>query len=328
MKLISMDLIGEFHPPSSKGNRYALTMICMHTGFVFCIPLKTKSAEDVIQAYIDRVYCQFRGSEKVLMDNGTEFKNRLINKMCAQLGVEHKIYLPPYRPQSNGRIESFHYFLKSCISKHITPQIEWDDVVPLACAAYNFLPNEHSKESPFFFMFGRGAILPLNKLLQPQVWYLGNDENILSMQALENIYEIVAQNLKIAWAKVMDYTNPVNTKLKEGDLVLIKDHTAKAFQPCYVGNYRIVSFKGNQVEVHRTEGGNTTWIHLTDVKYIPPVDSVITKLPDYQSFGRKTKLRLNPDRIPDLHWNLSTTLNTMPTLTTQQSTIQASIVSV
>ena len=45
MKFISMDLIGEFHPPSSKGNRYALTVICMHTRFVFCIPLKTKSAE-------------------------------------------------------------------------------------------------------------------------------------------------------------------------------------------------------------------------------------------------------------------------------------------
>ena len=149
IKFISMDLIGEFHLPSSKGNRYALTVICMHTGFVFCIPLKTKSAEDVVQAYIDRVYSQFGGSEKVLKDNGTEFKNKLINEVCEQLGVKHKIYLPPYRPQSNGRIESFHYFLKACISKHITPQIEWDDVVPLACVAYNFLPNEHSKESPF-----------------------------------------------------------------------------------------------------------------------------------------------------------------------------------
>ena len=27
--------------------------------------------------------------------------------------------------------------------------MEWDDVVPLGCAAYNCLPNEHSKESPF-----------------------------------------------------------------------------------------------------------------------------------------------------------------------------------
>ena len=148
------------------------------------------------------------------------------------------------------------------------------------------------------------------------------------MQALKNIYEVVAQNLKIACTKIMDNVNPVPTKLKEGDLVLIKDHTAKAFQPNYGGNYRIVSFKENQVEVHKTEGGNTTWVHLMDVKYILPVDNIITKLPDYQSFGRKTKLRLDLDRIPNLHWNLSTTLNTTPTLMTQQSLIQMSMVSV
>ena len=52
---------------------------------------------------------------------------------------------------------------------------------------------------------------------------------------------MVAQNLKMARTKIMNNINPVPTKLKEGDLVLIKDHTAKAFQPCYVGNYRIVS---------------------------------------------------------------------------------------
>ena len=155
----------------------------------------------LFEAYIDKVYSQFGGSKKVLTDNGTEFKNKLINGVYEQLGVKHKIYSPPYRPQSNGGIESFHYFLKACFSKHITPQIEWDNVVPLACAAYNFLPNEHSKESPFFLMFGRDAILPLNKLLQPQVQYLGNDENMLSMQALKNIYEVVAQKLKISTYK-------------------------------------------------------------------------------------------------------------------------------
>ena len=42
MEFIAMDLIGEFHPASSKGNRYALTAVCMLTGFTFCIPLKSK----------------------------------------------------------------------------------------------------------------------------------------------------------------------------------------------------------------------------------------------------------------------------------------------
>ena len=57
-------------------------------------------------------------------------------------------------------------------------------------------------------MFGRDVILPLNKLLQPQVQYLGNDENILSMQALKNICEMVAQNLKTACTKITDNVNP------------------------------------------------------------------------------------------------------------------------
>ena len=34
MEFIAMDLIGEFHPASSKGNRYALTAICMLTGLL------------------------------------------------------------------------------------------------------------------------------------------------------------------------------------------------------------------------------------------------------------------------------------------------------
>ena len=42
MEFIAMDLIGEFHPASSKGNCYTLTAICMLTGFTFCIPLKTR----------------------------------------------------------------------------------------------------------------------------------------------------------------------------------------------------------------------------------------------------------------------------------------------
>ena len=67
----------------------------MHTGYVFCVPLKTKSAGEVVKAYIDRVYCQFGGSHKVLTDNSTEFKNKLINDVCTIGGRAIKfIHLP------------------------------------------------------------------------------------------------------------------------------------------------------------------------------------------------------------------------------------------
>ena len=102
MQFISMDLIGEFHPPTSRKHRYALTVICMLTGYVFCVPLKTKTAEEVTQAYIDHVYSRFGGALKILSDNGTEFKNKIFEQVAKELGVEYKLYMLPYHPASNS----------------------------------------------------------------------------------------------------------------------------------------------------------------------------------------------------------------------------------
>ena len=110
----------------------------MLTGYTFCIPIPSKKASDVVTAYVDNVYAKFGGSKKILSDNGTEFKNQLFEKVAKELGVEFKCYTAPYHPQSNGRIEGFHHFLKACMSKHISKTMEWDEVVHLATAAYNF----------------------------------------------------------------------------------------------------------------------------------------------------------------------------------------------
>ena len=113
MDFFCMDLIGEFHPLTSCGHRYALTAVCMLTGFTWCVPLKTKTAEEVMKAYMDHIYCNFGGSIKILTDNGTEFKNKLFKEVVNKLGTEFSIHSPPYRPQSNGKIEGFHRFLKT-----------------------------------------------------------------------------------------------------------------------------------------------------------------------------------------------------------------------
>ena len=109
---------------------------------------------------------------------------------------------------------------------------------------------------------------------------------------------------------------PQPNKLKIEDSVMIKDHTAGPFEPVYKGNYRVVAIKGNQVEVTPTIGGKSQMVHITDVKYVLLADNVIAKLPDYNKFGCKTKLSLNPQNIPDLNWELATKANTKPISTT------------
>ena len=49
-------------------------------------------------------------------------------------------------------------------------------------------------------MFGRDAVLPLNSLLSPQMHYLGNDLNVLSLEALKNMFHIATENLHRACA--------------------------------------------------------------------------------------------------------------------------------
>ena len=85
----------------------ALTVICMLTGYMFCIPLKTKIAEEIVDKYLTHAAFTFGNSRKILSDNGTEFKNTLFKEVAKQLGVERKIYSPVYRPQANGLSKDF-----------------------------------------------------------------------------------------------------------------------------------------------------------------------------------------------------------------------------
>ena len=64
MEFIAMELIGEFHPASSKVNKFTLTAICMLTGFTFCIPLKSRKVEDVINTYINHICSPFNHQRK------------------------------------------------------------------------------------------------------------------------------------------------------------------------------------------------------------------------------------------------------------------------
>ena len=104
----------------------------------------------------------------MLSDNGTEFKNKVFEQVAKELGLKYKLYTPPYHLASNGRIEGFHAFLKACIAKHVAPQLEWDVLIPLACAAYNFIPNEYSKESPSLSYVWQRPYLALKYIARPQ----------------------------------------------------------------------------------------------------------------------------------------------------------------
>ena len=91
----------------------------------------------------------------ILSDNGTEFKNQIFNRVTKDLSIE-RIFSAPYHPQSNGKLETFHKFLKPTLKKMCAEdQDNWDDYVEQVLGTYRGVPNLTTGELPFFLVYGR-----------------------------------------------------------------------------------------------------------------------------------------------------------------------------
>ena len=137
----------------------------------------------------------------------------------------------------------------------------------------------------------------------------------LSQKVQKEVSQMANRNLSCAmlyrWFKCKLKPPKNSPKIQQNQLVTLKVHIRKTLDPRYEGTYRVVSIKGNQVELARN--GTVTpikWAHISHVKPLLRADEIIEQLPKDSAFARKTKLALNPDKIPDLEWKRATELNT------------------
>ena len=286
----------------------------MLTGFTMAVPIWNKNAETICDTYRDHIYCTFRGSSRILTDNGSEFKNQEMRQVCEILGVKH-IFSPVYTPESNGCLEGWYRFFKACITKHIRGGgVEWDELVPLAVSVYNFFPCQSSKESPFVLMFGRDRITPVAKLLEPKPRYYREKGSTLKMDMLRRLYTIMVENIH----KAREKKPKINEEKKQhsfmvNDMVLVKDPDSAVFEPRYQSNYRVTAiFRNNRIEV-QDEKGHRSVRRSSHVKYVEPSEKVIRQLPSrelLQNYGRSSKLLIAAKDIPNLHLNVEDTEDT------------------
>ena len=86
-------------------------------------------------------------------------------------------------------------------------------------------------------MFGRDPLTGLQQLLDETTRYLGEGNSRLDLSALQNTYQLASQNVQMA-RKRNEVDEPLVTlAFQTGDLVTLRDHTAKAFDPKYKGEY-------------------------------------------------------------------------------------------
>ena len=98
-------------------------------------------------------------------------------KFSQQLGIDC-IFSAPYHPQSNGKLEVFHKYLKPTLKKLCKKDpTNWDKYLNQVLASYRVTPNLGTGETPFFLVYGRDPNLPLHQLLEPMQCFLGDPES-------------------------------------------------------------------------------------------------------------------------------------------------------
>lgn len=74
----------------------------------------------------------------------------------------------------------------------------WDIHLNQTLAAIQFHPNDSSKFSPYYLMYNRDVVLPLDTLMKPRRRYMGEDQHKIALQKQHKAFMLVHKNMKEA----------------------------------------------------------------------------------------------------------------------------------
>ena len=168
---------------STSGDKHILTIIDHLTGWPEVFPIPDKTADTIVSTFINEYLPVHMCPQYILLDNGMEFKNSLMDQVLQQLGID-RIFSAPYHPQSNSKLEVFHKYLKPTLKKLCGKDpTNWDRYLNQVLTSYRITTNLATAETLFFLVYGRDPNLPLHQLLEPMQHFLGDpDSSMLNME--------------------------------------------------------------------------------------------------------------------------------------------------
>ena len=142
-----------------------------------------KTAETVAHLIIEEMYPRFGCALELVTDNGSENVNRVVKETLDTLNIHH-ITTSYYHPGSNSKVERFHRTLHDILAKRLQDgQDVWDLHLNQVLAAVRFNVSEATGYTPYYLLYGRDAVLPLDNLLKPRLKYQGEDMHQMALQS-------------------------------------------------------------------------------------------------------------------------------------------------
>ncbi len=188
------------------------------------IPCKeSMTAKETAGLIVQHIFPRFGLPLKFISDQDPKFASRFIRGLCKGTGTTQNISTA-YHPQTDGQSECTNQWLEQYLRFWVNErQDNWHAYLPLAEFTHNNWPNETTRESPFFVLYGFNPRADWTDKPSPipQV-ALQLDQFKRARQCAQELM-IKAQK---SWVKHKD-----TPKHQEGDLVWLEGHHLRTNQP-------------------------------------------------------------------------------------------------
>lgn len=184
-EIVGMDLMGPL-PISGNGNQYVLVITDYLTKFVITHAMRTTTSNKIMEVLRKNLFYLHGIPKIIITDNGTNLTSRDIEQLFQILGIEHKT-TSPYRPQTNGQTERYNRVLGTQLAIFAENKKKlWCRYLAAITFAYNTTTHASHQTTPFYLVYGREPILPVDKATKRplEVQTEDNDE-LTELQIIE-----------------------------------------------------------------------------------------------------------------------------------------------
>ena len=272
---IHLDLLGPL--PSTHGNnyKYILLITDAFSHWTETVPLVSKEAANVAEAFHTHWICRFSCAETVITDQGSEFTARVFKNLLEKYQIDHRMSSVMH-PQSNGAAERMNRVMVNYLRKYLTEGPNWDKALPMLRASYNNSPHSTTKVSPYRLLFGRLPTYPSDLFVKHEEKYYGNDEGEMLYRNLSRLHQETIEHQQEAFLKQKKEHDKRIRELhvQEGDIVFVnRPHSGKMFQkfqPLFMGPYRVIQMRpNNNVQLQDQKTFKEITVHTNRIKLAP-----------------------------------------------------------
>ena len=245
--------------------KHYLTILDGFTRYLVAVPITDLEAKTVAKAIIDEWILKFGVPEVIHSDRGTAYTAELFRLTMEGLNIV-KTVTPAYSPEGN-RVERAHRVIGDILrSNSQLGEREWPTKLKAATFAYNCSINRVTGVSPYYAIFGRNPVLPVDMIFPlPEREAEGWEKYIQNIKSnFNSIWRSMADHQKVSVA--VDHARDqgrVKPAVKVGDMVYvyvgyIKPGLSKKLQSRWTGPWTVIKKVSDALYIVSPRGGWAT----------------------------------------------------------------------